>query len=115
MAKVDEIAQGFVQLRFDRAELEGPSALQAPVPVICFPTEYPHRNCAAVKVMSICQGGHSVSEDKSMRFSLPTAHLLTLHGHGNGFREDLLHPSLPTASAGSKVLLSFIPGTDTAE
>lgn len=43
MAKVDEFAQGFVQLRFGCAELEGPSALQTPVPVICFPTEYPHR------------------------------------------------------------------------
>lgn len=30
-----------------------------------------------------------VPEDKSMRFSLPTA-------HGNGFQEGLLHPSLPT-------------------
>lgn len=35
-----------------------------------------------------------VSKDKSMRFSLPTAHLLTLHG--NGFQQDLLHPCLPT-------------------
>lgn len=54
------------------------------------------RNLATVKVISICQGGHSVSEDKSMRFSLPTAHLPTFHGHGNGFQEDLLHPTLPT-------------------
>lgn len=115
MAKVDEIAQGFVQLRLDCAGLEDPPALQAPLPVIGFPTEYPHRRLH--QKPCCCQANQHlprvVSEDKSMRFSLPTAHLPTLHGHGNGFQEDLLHPSLPTAFSWQQgVAVLFIPGTN---
>lgn len=114
MAKVDEIAGSFVQLRFDCAGLEGPAAPRAPVPVVGFPTEYPPRR---LHQKPCCSQGDQhlpgvVSEDKSMRFSLPTAHL-TLRGHGNGFQEDLLHPSLPTDFSWQQgVAVLFIPGTN---
>lgn len=121
MAEVDEIAQGFVQFRFDSAGLEGPPALQAPLPIIGVPTEYPHRrifsnlnihtggyirNLAAVRVISICQGWF---QKTNQRGSVCPQHIsLPFMAMGMDSRRICcIHPC-PQASAGSKVLLSSL-------
>lgn len=118
MAKVDEIARGFVLLRFDCAGLQSPAAPQAPVPVTGFPTEYPHRifrnhirNLAAVKVMNICQEWFQKTNPRGS--VCPQLIFLPLMAVGMEFQEDLLRPPPPPDFSWQRgVAVLFIPGAN---